>query len=78
MEPEKTDYCSYLLRLWRDGATASWRASLEAPGRASAQMFTDLDALFAFLRSQTNGDQSRAVAALDPQAVPPGRPDLHT
>jgi hypothetical protein len=50
---EKTDYCSYLLRLWRDGATAPWRASLEAPGHAAAHMFSDLDALFAFLRAQT-------------------------
>jgi len=75
MDSEKTDYCSYMLRLWRDGATASWRASLEAPGRASAQMFTDLDALFSFLRSRTSGDQERAVAALGPQAVSPGQQD---
>lgn len=78
MGPEKTDYCSYLLRLWRDGATASWRASLEAPGHTSTQMFTDLEALFAFLRAQTSGDRERAVAALEPQAVPPGQQDLHT
>jgi hypothetical protein len=78
MDTEKTDYCSYMLRLWRDGATASWRASLEAPGRASTQMFTDLDALFSFLRSRTGGNRERAVAALEPQAVPPGQPDPHS
>jgi hypothetical protein len=56
MGVEKTDYCSYLLRMWRDGATAPWRASLEAPGHAATQTFPNLEALFAFLRAQTSED----------------------
>jgi hypothetical protein len=53
---EKIDYHSYMLRMWHDGATAPWRASLEAPGHAATQTFPNLEALFAFLRAQTSED----------------------
>ncbi len=46
-------YFAYLLRLWRDGETAAWRASLEAPGHAGIVTFPDLEALVAFLKVQT-------------------------
>jgi hypothetical protein len=62
----KTDYCSYLLRLWRDSATAPWRASLEAPGHAPIQMFSTMEALFAFLRTQASEDQALLAQQLDP------------
>jgi hypothetical protein len=70
---EKTDYCSYMLRLWRDGAAAPWRASLETPGRAATQMFPDLEALFDFLRAQTGGDQAADRATLDRQIGSPNQ-----
>ncbi len=50
---EPPNYFAYLLRLWRDGETASWRASLEAPGHSRIVTFPDLEALFAFLNTQT-------------------------
>ncbi len=53
MPAEQPNYFAYLLRLWRDGETASWRASLEAPGHSRIVTFSDLEALFAFLRTQT-------------------------
>jgi hypothetical protein len=52
---EQRDYFSYLLRLWRVGTEkAVWRASLESPHGGERIGFASLDALFAFLRQQTN------------------------
>jgi hypothetical protein len=63
--PERRDYFSYLLRLWRVGKEeAVWRASLESPHTGERIGFASLDALFAFLREQTdvstdaNGDEN--------------------
>jgi len=53
--PERRDYLSYLLRLWRVGKeNAVWRASLESPHTGERIGFASLDELFAFLRQQTN------------------------
>ncbi len=53
--PERREYLSYLLRLWRVGTEkAVWRASLESPHGGERIGFASLDALFAFLRQQTN------------------------
>ncbi len=55
--PERRDYFSYLLRLWRVGTEkAVWRASLESPLTGERIGFASLDALFAFLLQQTNHD----------------------
>ncbi len=53
MAGERPNYHAYLLRLWRDGERAPWRASLEAPGHAEIHTFGDLQALIAFLLEQT-------------------------
>lgn len=47
-------YLSYLLRLWRasGGDSHLWRASLEDPLTGERTGFNDLEALFAFLRTQ--------------------------
>jgi len=45
-------YQAYLLRLWREGPGAPWRASLEPPGGEAAFRFGTVGALFAFLRDQ--------------------------
>jgi hypothetical protein len=58
---KRTDYLSYLLRLWREndseGAhgieTAVWRASLERPQAGERRGFANLADLFAFLESET-------------------------
>jgi hypothetical protein len=49
-------YASYLLRLWQttSGNKVVWRASLENSQTAERQGFASLDALFNFLRQQTD------------------------
>ena len=55
--PERREYLSYLLRLWRVGTEmAVWRASLESPHGGGRIGFASLDELFAFLQQQTNHD----------------------
>jgi hypothetical protein len=57
--PERRDYLSYLLRLWRVGKEqAVWRASLESPHSGERIGFASLDELFAFLREQTDDEAS--------------------
>ena len=53
--PERRDYLSYLLRLWRVGKEeAVWRASLESPHTGERIGLASRDALIAFLRQQIN------------------------
>ena len=52
--PELIHY-SYMLRLWRERSEAPWRATLIAVAQPGEhQHFATLDALFAFLTTQTN------------------------
>ena len=52
--PQRPDYLSYLLRLWRmEGDAAAWRGSIESPHTGERLGFGSLDELFAFLREQT-------------------------
>ena len=51
----RTEYLSFLLRLWRvsvEGAPV-WRISLQRPGTAEGIRFADLDAVVAFLRAES-------------------------
>jgi hypothetical protein len=51
--PERT-HASYLLRIWRGRASSVWRATVVDVARPGAhQHFATLDALFAFLTTQT-------------------------
>ncbi len=56
MSNEEPRYTSYLLRLWQimSGDEMVWRASLENAQTGERRGFTSLDALFAFLRQQTD------------------------
>jgi hypothetical protein len=50
----RTEYLSFLLRLWRvsvAGAPA-WRVSLQRPGSAEGISLADLEAVVAFLRAE--------------------------
>ena len=66
---EKSDYHSYLLRLWRESSAGQsergtsesadpkewiWRASLESPQAGDRKGFASLEELFDFLRQQTS------------------------
>jgi hypothetical protein len=45
-------YLSYLLRLWRDGEEAPWRASLESVSTGEIHRFGDMEAMWRFLRER--------------------------
>ena len=52
-------YLSYLLRLWRPNADRTvWRASLENSRGGEPIGFASLEALFAFLREQTDKSET--------------------
>jgi hypothetical protein len=55
MIEEKRRYISYLLRLWqiKEKGKLVWRASLESPGSGERAGFGSLEAVFHFLRQQT-------------------------
>ena len=59
---QRRGYAAYLLRLWRvkDKGKTHWRASLENAHTGERKGFAGLDALFAFLRQQTD-DEASAV-----------------
>lgn len=60
-------YQAYLLRLWREGQDAPWRASLEDPHTGQRLSFASDEQLLAFLREQM---QPRSGGA--PGAPPAG------
>lgn len=63
------DYESYLLRLWRNGASAGWHASLQSTATGQTYQFATLEALFSFLnRRLRDGDE---IAVLAPQPPEP-------
>jgi hypothetical protein len=49
----QTDYAAYLLRLWRDGDGAPWRASLEDTTTAESRPFAEIRMLTAFIEHLT-------------------------
>ena len=49
------NYCSYLLRLWRENEAAPWRASLEDAHTGKRRNFARLQDLFKALESETDG-----------------------
>ena len=59
-------YQAYLLRLWREGPGAPWRASLEPPGSAAPLRFGTVGTLFAFLRDQLADPDPAAASARAP------------
>ncbi len=54
MKSSRTEYQSYLVRLWRSGERETWRVTLEQVGNHERFSFADLEQFFAFLRSQTD------------------------
>ena len=56
MKQPKSQYQSYLLRLWREGEENAWRVMLEHVGTHERHGFADLEGLCTFLREQMNAD----------------------
>jgi hypothetical protein len=48
-----TNYLAFLLRLWRDGDGAPWRASLENTSTGEAMPFAEIRMLMAYLEFVT-------------------------
>lgn len=55
---EKQRYHSYLLRLWKDGDNAPWRASLEDPHNGTQLNFAELKQLIVYLEKETGEEIS--------------------
>ena len=52
-QPQTLTYLSYLLRLWRNDESASWRAALKNPRTGEQRAFASLGQLVAFLEEET-------------------------
>lgn len=64
----RSDYHAYLLRLWREGTQAPWRASLQSTATEQMYHFATLEALFAFLdRRLTEDDVLPGTLDLPPE-----------
>ena len=58
-------YTAYVLRLWRDGPAAPWRAVLECARTGERHAFAELADLFAFLEAETGADPPAMVSLED-------------
>lgn len=55
-------YQSYLIRLWKDGADALWRASIQSVQTGEVVRFANLTEVFTFLEAQTSNHQDDGTA----------------
>ncbi len=53
LDNPSSPYLVYVLRLWRDGPDAPWRAALECSRTGERFPFASLADLFAFLQTET-------------------------
>ena len=76
LEPARENrYKAFLLRLWREGETDTWRAMLEDPHSGERIGFADLGRLFAFLTQETaedDGDDSASSTQPEDGDILPG------
>lgn len=64
MHSQNNNYCSYLLRIWRDTSDKEWRATLQDVFSGDSYHFATLLELYANLQEMTSGNQGRD--SLDP------------
>jgi hypothetical protein len=64
MTGEQPRYAAYMLRLWQVGNNdrPAWRAALESPHTGELHVFTDLEALIAFLQEITQETPEMAAS----------------
>ena len=60
------NYFSYLLRLWREGDTAPWRASLEDPHTGERRNFARVQDLFKAIEEETSKQVDKEASNDDP------------
>lgn len=60
--PSSSNYHAFLVRLWRDGSQAAWRASVQDAVTSQRQTFSTVEGLISFLLDQANmpGDPTPA------------------
>jgi hypothetical protein len=68
--PPYPHYQSYLVRLWRNDATAAWRVSVQRTTDTAPLGFADLDSFIDYLRHVT-ASPPPADARRDPARAPP-------
>ncbi len=70
MPKSSSRYLSFLLRLWQVGSAKepAWRASLECAQTRERYGFADLDALFEFLKDETEGCTRLETSTPAPQS----------
>lgn len=50
---KSSTYLAYLVRLWRDGSSKAWRATVKNPHTGEEQSFGTLHKLLRYLEAQT-------------------------
>lgn len=60
--PPAPVYHSYLVRLWQEGPSASWRASVQCVRTGTTVCFVDRQELLTFLVAQMEESQSCSVS----------------
>jgi hypothetical protein len=60
-KPQRSNYQSYLLRVWREGTHPIWHASLQSTTTKRIQHFATIEALFAFLDGEMTTDDRRPM-----------------
>ena len=55
--PTCSTYHAFLIRMWRDGSLALWRASARSVQTGEVVRFARLTDLFAYLEAQTSDQQ---------------------
>ena len=65
------DYLAYLLRLWRDGDGAPWRASLENTSTGEAKPFAEIRVLTAYLEQMTGEAPPEGLPTTKPRKAGP-------
>lgn len=63
------NYFSYLLRLWREGDAAPWRASLEDPHTGQRRNFARLQDLFEALESETGQAVDQEISSVVDKSI---------
>ena len=70
-DAQEPTYLSYLLRLWREDPRVPWRALLHSTATGQAQLFSDVERMWAYLNAQMAGERDDPADAPE-RGVPGG------
>ena len=66
---EATEYRGFVLRLWREGPLAPWRAHLRSISSGEEHRFAGLAALLSFLEQETEGSAPAETRSGPPEGA---------